>query len=242
MQNSEYERLVRPEPLAGAPVPKLERKRLHDTVVEHMRNLIVEAVLAPGTKLNERELCETLGISRTPLREALKVLAAEGLIDILPNRGASVSKLSETEIWETFELMSVLEAMSGELACERITAVELAEIKALHYAMLACKTQNDLPGYYSRNQAIHNKINEAARNSVLHQTYLSLNRRLQALRFRSNFHADKWDRAAHDHDEMVKALEARDGKRLAEILRKHLLEKRDAVMSDSVAQPSVAIS
>lgn len=242
MQNSELERLVRPEPLASAAVPKLERKRLHDTVVEHMRNLIVEAVLAPGTKLNERELCETLGISRTPLREALKVLAAEGLIDILPNRGASVSKLSETEIWETFELMSGLEAMSGELACERITVVEIAEIKALHYAMLACKTQNDLPGYYSRNQAIHNKINEAARNSVLHQTYLSLNRRLQALRFRSNFHADKWDRAAHDHDEMVKALEARDGKRLAEILRTHLLEKRDAVMSDPVAQASAAIS
>jgi DNA-binding GntR family transcriptional regulator len=242
MQNSELERLTPLEPPAGVLVPKLERKQLHDTVVEHMRNLIVEAVLAPGTKLNERELCETLGISRTPLREALKVLAAEGLIEILPNRGASVSKLSETEIMETFELMSVLEAMSGELACERITVVEIAEIKALHYAMLACKAQNDLPGYYSRNQAIHNKINEAARNSVLHQTYLSLNRRLQALRFRSNFHVDKWDRAAHDHDEMVKALEARDGKRLAEILRLHLLEKRDAVLSEPVSQSPAAIS
>src|SRR5450830_1512845 len=132
-------------------VPKLERQRLHDTVVDHLRNLIVEAVLIPGTKLNERELCETLGISRTPLREALKVLAAEGLIEISPNRGASVSKMSETEIWETFELMSGLEAMSGELACERITPVEVAEIKALHYAMLACKAQNDLPGYYLRN-------------------------------------------------------------------------------------------
>src|SRR6202051_2330819 len=128
MQNSELERLVRPEPLASTAVPKLERKRLHDTVVEHMRNLIVEAVLAPGTKLNERELCETLGISRTPLREALKVLAAEGLIDILPNRGASVSKLSETEIWETFELMSGLEGLAGELAGGRVTAGEAREV------------------------------------------------------------------------------------------------------------------
>src|SRR5450830_1354103 len=189
MQNSAIgldinETLNKPENTPSA-LPKLERQRLHDTVVEHLRNLIVEAVLVPGTKLNERELCETLGISRTPLREALKVLAAEGLIEISPNRGASVSKMSETEIWETFELMSGLEAMSGELACERITPVEVAEIKALHYAMLACKAQNDLPGYYSRNQTIHNKINEAARNSVLHQTYLGLNRRLQALRFKS---------------------------------------------------------
>jgi len=211
-------------------IPKLERQRLHDTVVEHLRHLIVEAVYPPGTKLNERELCETMGISRTPLREALKVLAVEGLIDISPNRGASVYKMTTTEIRETFEFMSGLEALAGELACARITSEELVELKALHYAMLTCKAQGDLPGYYSRNQAIHDKINAAARNSVMRQTYLSINRRLQALRFKSNYKADKWDRAAHDHEEMIKALEARDGKRLGDILRQHLLDKRDAVM------------
>ena len=223
-----------PELLAGtaaAPLmPKVERQRLHDAVVEHIRRFIVEGVLEPGKKLNERELCETLGISRTPLREALKVLAAEGLIVISPNRGASVSKMSEAEIRETFELMSGLEAFSGELAAERITAAELAEIKALHYAMLACRAQNDLPGYYSRNHAIHDKINEAARNTALRQMYVSVNRRLQALRFRSNYQTPKWDRAVHDHDEMLKALEARDGKKLSAILRQHLLDKRDAVL------------
>jgi DNA-binding GntR family transcriptional regulator len=232
MQNAKLQPEGQSKPQPGALISKLARPRLHDTVVEHLRNLIVEAVLPPGTKLNERELCETLGISRTPLREALKVLAAEGLVEIEPNRGASVSKLSEVEIWETFELMSGLEAMSGELACARITPPEIAEIKALHYTMLACKARDDLPGYYSRNQAIHSKIIEAGRNSVLTQTYMAMNRRLHALRFRSNFDLDKWDRAAHDHDEMIEALEARDGRRLAEILRRHLLEKRDAVLTD----------
>jgi DNA-binding GntR family transcriptional regulator len=193
-------------------------------------------VLEAGKKLNERELCETLDISRTPLREALKVLASEGLVEIAPNRGASVSKMSEAELRETFELMSGLEAFSGELACERITASEIAEIKALHYAMLACRAQNDLAGYYSRNQAIHDKINEAARNSALRQTYVSVNRRLQALRFRSNFQTPKWDRAIHDHEEMLEALDARDGKRLAAILRHHLLEKRDAVLAISASE------
>ncbi|MEC5403977.1 GntR family transcriptional regulator [Paraburkholderia sp. MPAMCS5] len=226
MQNSEFDASLP----ASAVLPKVERQRLHDTVVEHIRRFIVEGVLEPGKKLNERELCETLGISRTPLREALKVLAAEGLIEISPNRGASVSKMSEAELRETFELMSGLEAFSGELAAERMTAAELAEIKALHYAMLACRTQNDLAGYYSRNQAIHDKINEAARNSALRQTYIAVNRRLQALRFRSNFQIPKWDSAIHDHDEMLKALEARDGKRLSAILRQHLLDKRDAVL------------
>src|ERR1700736_583694 len=176
MQNADM-----PDAQIALVLPKVERQRLHDTVRDPLRNFIVEAVLAPGTKLNERTLCETLGISRTPLREALKVLAAEGLIDILPNRGASVSQMSEAEIWETFELMSGLEAFSGELACERITPAELAEIKALHYAMLACKAQNDLSGYYARNHAIHDKIIEAAKNSVLTQEYLGLNRRLNAL-------------------------------------------------------------
>lgn len=221
-------------------VTKVERKRLHDTVVTHLRNLIVEGALAPGMKLNERELCETLGISRTPLREAMKVLAAEGLIEISPNRGAFVSRMSNTEIWESFEVMSGLEAMSGELAAMRITPVEIAEIKALHYAMIACRAQNDLPGYYSRNQTIHNKINEAARNSVLRQTYLSINRRLLALRFKSNFQAGKWDSAIQDHEVMIEALEARDGPRLAAILRKHLLEKRDAIIKDlaGAAEPA----
>src|SRR5476649_1378175 len=99
MHNSDFDAGLTAVPL----MPKVERQRLHDTVVEHIRRFIVEGALEPGKKLNERELCETLGISRTPLREALKVLAAEGLIEISPNRGASVLKMSETEIWETFE-------------------------------------------------------------------------------------------------------------------------------------------
>lgn len=218
------------EPENARPLLKVERQRLHDVVVEHLRGFITEGVLAPGKKLNERELCETLGISRTPLREALKVLAVEGLIEINPNRGATVARMSELEIRETFELMSGIEAFAGELACDRITTEELDEIKALHYAMVVSKNQNDLPGYYQRNRAIHDLINQAARNTALRQVYLSLNRRIQALRFLSNQQAPKWERALHDHEEMIEALETRDGKRLSHILRHHLLEKRDAIM------------
>lgn len=217
-------------------LPKVERQHLHDTVVDHLRRFIVEGLLDPGKKLNERELCETLGISRTPLREAFKVLAAEGLVEISPNRGAAVAKMTEAEIREMFELMSGLEAFSGELACERITPAEIAEIRSLHYAMVACRAQNDLAGYYSRNQAIHDRINEAARNPALRQVYTSINRRLQALRFRSNFQIPKWDRAIHDHEAMLEALDARDGKRLSSILRHHLLEKRDAVLQLAAAE------
>ncbi|MCU1716117.1 GntR family transcriptional regulator [Pseudomonas sp. 5P_3.1_Bac2] len=212
-------------------MPKVERQQLHDTVLEHLRSFITEGILLPGTKLNERQLCETLGVSRTPLREALKVLAVEGLIDISPNRGASVARMSELEICEAFELISGLEAFAGELACERISEQQLADIKALHQAMVASKNQHDLPGYYQRNRAIHDMISLAAGNSVLRHTYLIINRRLQALRYLSNQQSPKWERALHDHEQMLAALEARDGKRLGQILRQHLLDKRDAVLA-----------
>src|SRR5690625_2031196 len=138
--------------------------------------------------------------------------------------------MTEAEIRELFELISGLEAFSGFLACERITAAELADIKALHYAMLACHTQNDLSGYYAKNREIHDRINLATRNFSLRQVYVSINRRLQTLRFRSNQQGSKWDQAVEQHKKMIEALEARDGMALSEILRLHLLRKRDAVL------------
>lgn len=222
-----------------ARVAKVERPRLHDAVVGQLRDLIVEGALASGSKLNERELCATFGISRTPLREAMKVLAAEGLIDIEPHRGASVSRMTESEVAEAFELMSGLEALSGELAAVRISDSEIGEIKALHASMAACRADQDLPGYYALNQMIHHKINVAARNSLLSQTFNNLNRRLTALRFKSNHSAAKWERAMRDHEAMIAALEARDGARLAAILRQHLLDKRDVILA-GMAQADAA--
>lgn len=239
MQETDLESVV----AAGAPatpIPKVTRQRLHDSVVGHLRQLIVESVLAPGTKLNERELCETMGISRTPLREALKVLEVEGLIEISPNRGASVYRMSHHEVWETFEFVGGLEAMAGELACERITPAEVDAIKALHAAMLACKDAGDLPGYYRNNQAIHNRIAEAARNSVMLKTYLSMNRRLQSLRLKSNLTPGKWDQAVGEHEQMIEALDARDGKRLGRLLAEHLFEKRSVVMEILAGTASAA--
>ncbi|MFL9935271.1 GntR family transcriptional regulator [Paraburkholderia sp. RL18-103-BIB-C] len=230
LQVAANEKLSDPEGVCS--IPKLERYRLHDTVLDHLRRFIVEGVLQPGIKLNERELCQTLGISRTPLREALKALEVDGLLEISPNRGASVRKMSELELRDNFELMSGLEGFSGELACERITESEISEIRALHFSMLACRAQNDLTGYYSRNQAVHDKINRAARNEALRKTYISVSRRLQAARFRSNFQIPEWDHAVDDHEEMLKALGARDGKHLGAILRQHLRDKRDAVLQE----------
>jgi DNA-binding GntR family transcriptional regulator len=207
-----------------------EGATLPASVAQHLRALITEGALAPGTRLNERALGERLGVSRTPLREALRLLAADGLVRLQPNRGAQVVMLSQSDVRESFEVMSGLEAQSGELACRNVCVEDIAEIKALTFEMLACHARRDLPTYYRINHAIHERINRAAGNRLLTEVYDRINRRIQNLRFRSNFDQEKWNRAAHDHAMMVDALEARDGARLAAILRAHLVQKGETVL------------
>jgi DNA-binding GntR family transcriptional regulator len=207
-------------------------------LADRLREMIIEGELVPGTRLNERSLCERLGVSRTPLREAFRLLAAEHLVDLQPNRGAQVVSLSDDDIRESFEVMGALEALSGELACQRITPEEIAEIKALTFEMLASHARRDLPAYYRVNRAIHDRINRAAGNALLSQQYSKLNLRIQNLRFRSNFDQHKWDAAAREHAAMVDALEARDGARLGAILREHLRAKGQAVLDTRRAERS----
>lgn len=213
-----------------AEIISIPRQVLHQEVAVRLRQRIVEGQLAPGAKLNERELAEALNVSRTPLREAIKMLAAEGLVELLPNRGAVVAQMSEQDVIDTFEVIAGLEGQSGELAAQRIDEAELAEIRALHFEMMAAWTRRDLPTYYRINAQIHTLINAAARNPVLAQTWRNVNARLQALRFRSNFDEAKWKRAVKEHERMVELLAARDAAGLRALLIAHLMHKRDAVL------------
>lgn len=206
------------------------RRSLHDEVVVRLRAMLIENRISPGAKLNERDLCGRLQVSRTPLREAIKLLAAEGLVDLLPNRGAVAVKLGETDVEQAFEVLSELEGLSGELATTRISASEIAEIRALHYEMRACFERRDLPGYYRLNAEIHAAINAAAKNPVLSKIYREVNARVQALRFRTNQDESKWKVALEEHEQMLSALDARDAKRLRTLLVGHLLRKRDTVL------------
>jgi DNA-binding GntR family transcriptional regulator len=203
---------------------------LHQEVANRLRQRIVEGQIAPGAKLNERELSESLKVSRTPLREAIKMLAAEGLVELLPNRGAVALQLSEQDVSDTFEVIAGLEGQSGELAAQRITAEELAELQALHYEMLAAHTRRDLSTYYRINAQIHHLINQAARNAVLAQTWRTVNARLQSLRFRSNLNPDKWQRAVDEHERMIALLAARDSAGMRALMVQHLEHKREAVL------------
>jgi DNA-binding GntR family transcriptional regulator len=202
---------------------------LHEEVVSRVRHMLMEGEIPPGARVPERELCLALGISRTPLREALKVLAAEGYVILLPNRGARAAKLTQKDIQDLFEVCESLEAAAGELACQRITDEKVDRISVLHSEMVKHYRSKDLPQYYRCNRLIHQAIVDAADNAVLASLYESVTTRIRRARFVAPMHPSHWELAIHEHEAILNALQRRDGTGLSHILRRHLRHKLEAV-------------
>lgn len=207
------------------------RRPLHAQAADRLRDMIVEGELAPGEHIREQTVCTRLGLSRTPLREALKMLAAEGLVMLQPNRGATVSDPSAQEIADSFKVIGALEALAGELACERVEEDDIAEIRVLHYQMALHQTRGELREYFRLNQRIHEKLVEFSGNAVLVETHKRLGGRIRRQRFVANKSGQRWETAMQEHQQMLEALTARDGPRLSELLRQHLDNKLAAVES-----------
>ena len=219
------------------------RQSLHEELVGLVRELIVDGDLPPGVKIPEKELCERFGVSRTPLREALKVLASEGLVTLTPNRGASASLITIEDLEEVFPVMGALEALAGELACQQMTAREVTSVRALHNRMMEHYRQEELKPYFRLNQSIHEAILAGSRNNSLITMYRSLAGRVRRARYFANMSRNRWAQAAAEHEEIISALEARDGALLAGILKRHLQNKFETVsqqlakMSETAQKP-----
>jgi DNA-binding GntR family transcriptional regulator len=220
------------------PIPNaIPRRSLHDEILERLRDLIVEGELTPGAKIPEAELCVRFGVSRTPLREALKALAAEGLVTLLPNRGAIITKTTLEEIDELFPIMGALEALAGEMACARITNAEVAALRRDHLKMVKHFERGDWIAYTKLNRAIHEAIFTAAGNSALSALYQQLLVRTHAVRFVAKKSAQRWREAVDDHEKMMLAIDKRNGKTLARLLALHLKHKADSVREAMRPEP-----
>jgi len=198
---------------------------LHTEVADRLRDLIMQGDLAPGDRLNERLLTERFGISRTPLREAIKMLASEGLVQLLPNRGAIVTAVTRASALDMFQVMAVLEALAGELACERASEREIAEITALHDQMRLHYKRRELNEYFRLNQSIHQRIIDCAGNAELADIYRKISVRLRRARYMANFSKERWDDAMGEHEQILDALVQRDARRLKALLATHLKNK-----------------
>jgi len=219
-------------------IPSISRRTLHEELVERLRDIILEGSLEAGAKVPERALCERLGVSRTPLREALKVLAADNLVTLVPNRGAVVRGLTPEDIDELFPVIGALESLAGELACARITGEEVQAIEALHADMLVHFRNERLTDYFHRNQQIHEAIVKASGNRVLVEQYRALSAPLRRARYVANLSPSRWAEAVAEHEAMLGAIRRRDGTTLAAILKTHLKKKHEAVLRRLQAEPA----
>jgi DNA-binding GntR family transcriptional regulator len=209
----------------------IHRRYLHDEVAERLRDLIRSGELEPRARINELELAERFGISRTPLREAIKILATEGLLDLLPNRGARVASISVDELDEVIEVVAGLEATAADLACRSITAEEIAAIEAKHDRMLEAWRAEDNTAYFELNREIHEMVMRASRNITLQGIYATLSGRIQRARYTAHKTPEQWKRAVDEHVEMMRLLKQRDGERLAAVMRDHVRGKKPVILA-----------
>ena len=208
----------------------ITRTSLHHELVSRLQTLIINAELEPGSKVPEKLLCDQFGVSRTPLREALKVLASDGLVRLEPNRGAWVTRVTIEEVEEVFPVLGALEALSGELACQNITDAEIETVQELHARMLKSYKDSDLDAYFSINQQIHRAILVAAGNSTLTSSCEALSLRMQRARYLANMTQGRWREAVQEHENILAFLVARDGPNLAKTLMGHMNSKRLSVV------------
>ena len=217
-------------------------QNLHEATFQKLRSLLIEGAITPGSKLNERELAEQLHVSRTPIREAIRRLAADGLVELIANRGAIAVQLTRDDILHTFDVIANLEGYSGELAAQNISDQALTELEALQYEMMASYARRDLSSYYKLNLRIHRLIHNAANNPVLATLFSQVNSRIEALRFRSNQDGVKWEKAVEEHQEMLDALKARDSARMRKVMIAHVTKKRDVVVQLLKSESGLQVS
>lgn len=200
----------------------IARQPLHTLVAERLRDMIIEGRLAPGDPVNESALCQEMGVSRTPMREAVRMLASEGLIVLRPGRSTAVRKFSQEEVRDMLDVVAELEALAGRQACRSASDAEIAAIVDLHERMMAHYKAGERLDYYKLNQRIHSAIVEASGNASLAEVHDLLQARMKRIRFVGNAGKEKWRGAVDEHEAMIDALRARDGDRLADVLRRHL--------------------
>ncbi len=210
-----------PEDFAAGSV-RIERRTLHDEVVTRVRDMIIEGELETGSRINESDLGRRLGVSRTPLREALKTLAGEGLIELVPARGALVRRFGLDDVRHMLETIKALEGCAATLGVERATDAEIRAILDQHERMRKLYAARDRLAYYKLNQAIHTAIVALARNSSLVELHTTMQSRLKRIRYIGNRAPEKWAEAVAEHERMAAALAARDGPALAAVLAEHM--------------------
>lgn len=210
------------KPNRRAPKAAIARpKPLHEAAIECLRDMIVEGDLAAGERLNEAKLAERLQVSRTPIREAIKLLANEGLVDLLPGRGARVAALPLESVGEMFEVVGGLERHACELAAERMSAQVFEALQRKHERMVRHFEAGERRAYFKINHEIHLALVAASGNATLQALHATLIARARRARYAALESPARWAEAMREHEALMKALRDRDSRLAGEIMQTH---------------------
>jgi len=202
--------------------PRIQRRTLHEEVLERLRDMIIEGRLGPGQRIHESALGNQLGVSRTPLREALKSLASEGLVEMQQSKGAVVRRFSVRDLQNILAVTRSLEQLGGRIACAQASDTQIKAIVAMNKSMMEFYARRDRLEYFKLNQAIHSAIVAASGNPVLVEMHGKLQAQIKRLRFIGNEEPMEWAGAVTEHNRMVAALSRRDADALAAEIGRHL--------------------
>ena len=201
----------------------LAPRALYEEVAESLRQRIFSRELAPGSWIDELKIAQAYGISRTPLREALKVLATEGLVTMKLRRGAYVTEVSEQDLTEVYHLLSLLESDAARSVAERASSEQMAQLAALHASLEAAATpgQEDRETFFRINEQFHMRLLEIAANRWSLQTVLDLRKVMKLNRHNSLLKAGRVAQSLEEHRAVMAALQARDADAAAARMQEH---------------------
>ena len=217
---------------------RLVHNSLHDEVAAQLRDRIFAGELLPGTFLDEARLAEELQISRTPLREALKVLTAEGLVRHEPRRGCFVNEVTEQDLDEIFPVIALLEGRCAREAAINATDADLEELEALHDKLNRHARAKRINEYYAANVAIHEAIIALARNRWLAQVIVDLRKIVKLSRLQQLHAPGRLAQSLTEHMAVFAALKARDPEGAEAAMRTHITRQREALRALARAQKS----
>jgi DNA-binding GntR family transcriptional regulator len=208
-----------------------ERQALPDELAKYLRDMIIGGELRPGHRVNTPRLCSRFGVSRTPLREALKMLAAEGLVQLRPNRSAVIQRVSGDMINELVPIVGCLEALAGRIACQRIDAATLGDVEAMYHHLLSCLDQHDERSFIEADKAILRTVLAVAGNATLSRLLETL---MIKLRWQTAYHhaQHEWDRTVELQKQSRHALQIRDGDLWALVAQRYVLHRATLLLRD----------
>jgi DNA-binding GntR family transcriptional regulator len=221
---------------------RLVPNSLHDEVAATLREQIFDGTLAPGSFVDEVSLCERLSISRTPLREALKVLTAEGLLRHEPRRGCFVNEVTERDLDEIFPVIALLEGRCAYEAARNASDAELNELDELHERLVRHAKARRINDYYATNHIIHEAIIKLADNRWLAQVIGDLRKILKLARLQQLHAPGRLDQSLSEHLAVFAALKARDSEGADAAMRTHMTRQREALREVMRQQKSRVMS